>query len=109
MRTGQGIPTSTHPKDVPFPTLQLDDAFLEADRLVPLRNLLTDSIVQAGTQGLDDGVHRVHVELELSGSARLYGLTSQLDKDRVAVTEEDIDTLLVFVSPPPVRHRVTYN
>ena len=97
MCRGQGIPTSTRPKDVPFPTLQLDDAFFETDRLLLLRNLLTDSIVEANTQGLDEGVHRVHVELELSGWARLYGLTSQLDKDRVAVTEEDIDTLLVVV------------
>ena len=47
MCRGQGIPTSTRPKDVPFPTLQLDDAFFETDRLLLLRNLLTDSIVEA--------------------------------------------------------------
>ena len=46
-------------------------------------------------------MYRVRLESERTGWARLYDLVRQVDKDRVADVKEDIDTLLVFVSPFP--------
>ncbi|KAK7684417.1 hypothetical protein QCA50_012364 [Cerrena zonata] len=43
-----------------------------------------------------DEVHRVQLEPERTGWARLYDLVRQFDKDRVEDVKEDIDTLLVF-------------
>ena len=46
-----------------------------------------------------DKVHRVRIEPERTGWAKLYDLVRQVDKDRVEDIRDDIDTLLVFVSP----------
>ena len=46
----------------------------------------------------DDNIHRVRIEPERTGWARIYDLVRQFDKDRVIDVKEDIDTLLVFVS-----------
>ena len=48
---------------------------------------------------MDDEVHRVRVEPERTGWARLYDLVREYDKNRIIDNKEDIDTLLVFVSP----------
>ena len=70
------------------------------------RSIQTDSIIQDAPEDLDHRIHRVHIEPERTGWARLYDLVRQLDKDRVADIKEDIDTLLVFVSPLPVCYHV---
>lgn len=45
--------------------------------------------------------YRVRNQPDLTGWARMYDLVGQFDKDRVANTKEDVDTLLVFVSLTP--------
>ena len=44
-------------------------------------------------------MQRVRVEAERTGWARLYDLVGEFDKNRISDNKEDIDTLLVFVSP----------
>ena len=56
-------------------------------------------LVQNNFKGTDDNIHRVRIEPERTGWARIYDLVRQFDKDRVIDVKEDIDTLLVFVSP----------
>ena len=47
---------------------------------------------------MDDTVHRVRVEPERTGWARIYDLVREFDQNRIVDNKEDIDTLLVFVS-----------
>ena len=44
-------------------------------------------------------MQRVRIETERTGWARIYDLVHEFDKNRIVDTKEDIDTLLVFVSP----------
>ena len=53
---------------------------------------------QDGPKDEVDRVHRVRMEPERTGWAKLYDLVRQVDKDRVEDIRDDIDTLLVFVS-----------
>ena len=55
-------------------------------------------LVQDNSKCTDDNIHRVRIEPERTGWARIYDLVRQFDKDRVIDVKEDIDTLLVFVS-----------
>ena len=55
--------------------------------------------VQEGAESIDDKVQRVRIEPERTGSARIYDLVREFDKNRIVDNKEDIDTLLVFVSP----------
>ena len=55
--------------------------------------------IQDGPNNADDKVHRVRIEPERTGWARMYDLVREYDKNRVIDNKEDIDTLLVFVSP----------
>ena len=48
---------------------------------------------------MDDKVYRVKIEPERTGWARMYDLVREYDKNRIIDNKEDIDTLLVFVSP----------
>ena len=48
---------------------------------------------------MDNKVQRVRIEPECTGWARMYDLVREYDKNRVVDNKEDIDTLLVFVSP----------
>ena len=41
----------------------------------------------------------MRIEPERTGSARIYDLVREFDKNRIVDNKEDIDTLLVFVSP----------
>ena len=41
----------------------------------------------------------MRIEPERTGSARIYDLVREFDKSRIVDNKEDIDTLLVFVSP----------
>ena len=54
--------------------------------------------IQDGPNNTDDKVHRVRIEPERTGWARMYDLVREVDKTRIADNNEDIDTLLVFVS-----------
>ena len=54
--------------------------------------------VQDGPNNTDDKVHRVRIEPERTGWARMYDLVREYDKNRITDNKEDIDTLLVFVS-----------
>ena len=47
----------------------------------------------------DDKIQRVRLEPERTGWARMYDLVREYDKNRIIDNKEDIDTLLVFVSP----------
>ena len=60
-------------------------------------SILVD-LVQENSKCIDDNIHRVRIEPERTGWARIYDLVRQFDKDRVIDVKEDIDTLLVFVS-----------
>ena len=53
---------------------------------------------QDGPNNTDDKVHRVRIEPERTGWARMYDLVREVDKTRIVDNKEDIDTLLVFVS-----------
>ena len=55
--------------------------------------------VQDGPNNTDDKVQRVRIEPERTGWARMYDLVREYDKNRIIDNKEDIDTLLVFVSP----------
>ena len=55
--------------------------------------------VQDGPNDTDDKVQRVRIEPERTGWARMYDLVREYDKTRIIDNKEDIDTLLVFVSP----------
>ena len=59
---------------------------------------------QDGTNNTDDKVHRVRIEPERTGWARIYDLVQEFDKDRIVDNKEDIDTLLVFVSLYALEH-----
>ena len=52
---------------------------------------------------MDNKVHRVRIEPERTGWARLYDLVQEFDKNRIVDNKEDIDTLLVFVSLYPFK------
>ena len=52
---------------------------------------------------MDNKVHRVRIELERTGWARLYDLVQEFDKNRIVDNKEYIDTLLVFVSLYPFK------
>ena len=54
--------------------------------------------MQGSSKDEADKVHRVRIEPERTGWAKLYDLVRQVDKDRVEDIRDDIDTLLVFVS-----------
>ena len=54
---------------------------------------------QDGPNNTDDKVQRVRIEPERTGWARMYDLVREYDKNRIIDNKEDIDTLLVFVSP----------
>ena len=56
--------------------------------------------MQGSSKDEADKVHRVRIEPERTGWAKLYDLVRQVDKDRVEDIRDDIDTLLVFVSSP---------
>ena len=60
-------------------------------------SILVD-LVQDNFRSIDDDIHRVRIEPERTGWARIYDLVGQFDKDRVIDVKEDIDTFLVFVS-----------
>ena len=53
---------------------------------------------QDGPNNTDDKIHRVRIEPERTGWARMYDLVREVDKTRIGDNKEDIDTLLVFVS-----------
>ena len=53
---------------------------------------------QDGPNNTDDKIHRVRIEPERTGWARMYDLVREVDKTRIVDNKEDIDTLLVFVS-----------
>ena len=55
--------------------------------------------IQDGSNNMDDKVHRVRIEPERTGWARIHDLVREYDKNRIMDNKEDIDTLLVFVSP----------
>ena len=55
-------------------------------------------LIQEGSNNADDKVHRVRIEPERTGWARMYDLVREYDKSRITDNKEDIDTLLVFVS-----------
>ena len=55
--------------------------------------------IQDSSNSTDDKVHRVRIEPERTGWARMYDLVREYDKNRIIDNKEDIDTLLVFVSP----------
>ena len=55
--------------------------------------------IQDGPNNADDKVQRVRIEPERTGWARMYDLVREYDKNRIIDNKEDIDTLLVFVSP----------
>ena len=55
--------------------------------------------IQDGPNNMDDKVQRVRIEPERTGWARMYDLVREHDKNRIIDNKEDIDTLLVFVSP----------
>ena len=55
--------------------------------------------IQNGPSNTDDKVQRVRIEPERTGWARMYDLVREYDKNRIIDNKEDIDTLLVFVSP----------
>ena len=59
-------------------------------------SILVD-LVQDNFKSTDDDIHRVRIEPERTGWARIYDLVRQFNKDRVIDVKEDIDTLLVFV------------
>ena len=54
--------------------------------------------LQEDFKGVDDKVNRVRHKPKRSGWAKIYDLIWQSDKDRVNDYNEDIDTLMVFVS-----------
>ena len=54
--------------------------------------------IQDSSNNMDDKVHRVRIEPERTGWARMYDLVREYDKNRITDNKEDIDTLLVFVS-----------
>ena len=68
---------------------------------VSQRGRFLNTICKQNTQGSSkdeaDKVHRVRIEPERTGWAKLYDLVRQVDKDRVEDIRDDIDTLLVFV------------
>ena len=55
--------------------------------------------IQDGPNNGDNNVQRVRIEPERTGWARMYDLVREYDKNRIIDNKEDIDTLLVFVSP----------
>ena len=55
--------------------------------------------LQDASNNTDDKVQRVRIESERTGWARMYDLVREYDKNRIIDNKEDIDTLLVFVSP----------
>ena len=69
--------------------------------LPPSQPLYSSVSPKDGSKEETNRSQRVRVEPERTGWARLYDLVRQVDKDRVADVKEDIDTLLVFVSPFP--------
>ena len=54
--------------------------------------------IQDASNNTDDKVHRVRIEPERTGWARIHDLVREVDKTRIGDNKEDIDTLLVFVS-----------
>ena len=54
--------------------------------------------IQDSSNNMDDKVHRVRIEPERTGWARIHDLVREYDKNRIIDNKEDIDTLLVFVS-----------
>ena len=85
----------------------------ETEKQVPKVSLASSTISahrsaffnQDGPNNTDDKVHRVRIEPERTGWARMYDLVREYDKNRIIDNKEDIDTLLVFVSPALVSFR----
>ena len=84
----------------------MNDSCVETEKQIPKVSPASSIIsarslalsVQDGPNNTDDKVHRVRIEPERTGWARMYDLVREYDKTRIIDNKEDIDTLLVFVS-----------
>ena len=75
-----------------------NDPALKVSQCGRFSNTIYRQGIQGSSKDEADKVHRVRIEPERTGWAKLYDLVRQVDKDRVEDIRDDIDTLLVFVS-----------